>query len=151
MNKQCSRLQRRRSGITKTRERGHNPVMIPPFKKPKQNCQCRVKSFLFKMYLVLFLQLMTCLFKKREKTTKALLEMLVPFCDERPFERIIRVLARGPTRLEKKNVLAFVSKSPFAVHRPFFSAVCLIVLSAPNKIKGVANKAEIKTQRKSLT
>lgn len=67
------------------------------------------------MYLVLFLQLMTCLFKKREETAEALLEML-RFCDEWPFERIIRVLARGATRLKKKNVLASVSKSPLAVH-----------------------------------
>lgn len=79
------------------------------------------------------------------------MEML-RFCDEWPFERIIHVLARGPTRLEKKNVLAFVSKSPFAVPWPVcFSAVCLIVLPAPTKIRGVANKAKIKTQRKSLT
>lgn len=41
---------------------------------------------------------------------------MLRLCDEWPFERIIPVLARGPTRLEKKNVLAFVSKSPFVVH-----------------------------------
>lgn len=44
--------------VTNTRERvsqSRDNIFLK-----NENCQCKIKSFLFKMYLVLFLQLMTC-------------------------------------------------------------------------------------------
>lgn len=75
------------------------------------------------MYFVLFLQLMTCLFKKREESAEALLEML-RFCDEWPFERIIRVLARGATMAGKEKCVGFCVQVTFCSALTFFFLPC---------------------------